>query len=256
MLAGIYRDLGDSQSAVALYQGLVDEWGDNPAGRGEIREHFGDLLYKLDRDAEAAEQFAEAGRDLHGVEDLTGELRLLRRRVMALHWAGDPEAAEETMRLAERRHAELPAATAAQPPMIWERALLCLEFARVLSIQSRSAEAVRYLTNGLSVEGRGLSVEGRGLSVEGLNAGGPADQLRSLGDVGTAEQVETLLGTVLRETGEVASAEEVLRRVLDGMDPDARGRREAAYQLSVTLDELGRPEQAQELRRGEGFSKS
>jgi hypothetical protein len=45
-------------------------------------------------------------------------------------------------------------------------------------------------------------------------------------------------------------------RLVDGMDPNARSRPEAAYQLAATLDVLGRSEQAEALRRSADIDKS
>jgi tetratricopeptide (TPR) repeat protein len=230
-LAGVYRDLEDNAGALALYEGLVANLGDNLAGRGQIRESFGDLLYKLDRDAEAAERFGEAAGDLHTVGDLPGEVRLLRRRVMALHWADDTPAAEETVRVAEQRHAELDPADAAQPQLIWERAMLGFEAGRLLNARNRHAEAVPYLTES-------------------------GERLRAIGAIGDAEQVEALLGAALRSSGQAVESEVVLRRLLDSMDPDAKSRRHAAYQLAETLDVLGRGKKAEALRRREGIVES
>ena len=231
MLAGIYRELDDNEGALALYEELVAGLADNLAGRGQIRESFGDLLYKLDRDAEAAERFAEAAADLHEIGDLTGEVRLLRRRVMALHWADDVEAAEATIRLAEQRHAELPAAESAEPRRIWERAMLGFEAGRLLNSRARYAEAVPHLA-------------------------GSAERLRAVGADGNAEQVETLLGQALRGSGRAEESEVLLRRLLDDMDQDAQGRQHAAYQLAETLDALGHGDKAKALRVREGIENS
>jgi len=231
LLAGIYRELDDNPGALALYEELVAGLAGNLAGRGQIRESLGDLLYKLDRDAEAAERFGEAAGDLHAAGDLAGEVRLLRRRVMALHWADDVPAAEASIRLAEQRHAELPAEESAQPQLIWERAMLGFEAGRLFNARERYAEAVPYLTVG-------------------------AERLRAIGASGNAEQAETLLGEALRGCGRATEAEALLRRLLDGFDPGAQTRRHAAYQLAETLEALGRGGQAEELRQREGSTDS
>jgi tetratricopeptide (TPR) repeat protein len=258
-LAGIYRSLADSDGAVAIYRELIDEVADNPAGRAQLREELGDVLYKVDRDAEAAVRYGEAVEDLHTAGLLTDEVRLLRRRMTALHWADDVPAAEAAMELATQRHAELPPGDAAEPAMVWERAMLCFEFAALLAARGRHQEAVRWLTGpdgGAEAErNRPRWWPGGGQDVQKDKAA-PAEQLRSIGDVGAAERVEALLGQALRESGEVVAAEKLLRRLVDGMDPGARSRPEAAYQWAATLDALGRPEQAETVRRREGLDKS
>jgi tetratricopeptide (TPR) repeat protein len=263
MLAGIYRELGDSLGAITSYEELIEGLAGNRAGLGQIREELGDLLYKLDRDTEAAARYGEAAEDLHAIGDRTGEVRLLRRRVTALHWADDVPAAEETMRLATQRHAELPPGAAAEPAVTWERAVLCFEFARLLAARERDAEAVPYLTRGLAAGDGAAQPErsgprwwpGGGKDVQ-KEKGAPAELLRSIGDVEAAASADALLGKALRSIGDVEAAEKLLRRLVDGLDPEAPSRPEAAYQLAATLDALGRPEQADDLRRREGIEKS
>jgi tetratricopeptide (TPR) repeat protein len=145
LLANTYRRLNDTDGALALYDELVDRLGDNPAGRGQIHEYAADLLFRLDRDAVAAERFAAAAEDLRSAGDPLGELRVLRRRVTALHWADDVPAALETVRVAGQRHAELPAEVAGEPAAVWERVMLGVEAARLLTARDRWADALPYL---------------------------------------------------------------------------------------------------------------
>jgi hypothetical protein len=65
------------------------------------------------------------------------------------------------------------------------------------------------------------------------------ERLRAIGAIGDAEQVEALLGAALYSSRRAVESEAVLRRLLDSMDPDARSRRHAAYQLAETPDSLG-----------------
>jgi tetratricopeptide (TPR) repeat protein len=227
LLAGLYRELGDNAGSLALYELLVERLGENPAGRGQIREHGADLLFRLDRDAEAATWFGAGAEDLCVAGDVLGELRLLRRRVMALHWADDVPAAEETVRLAERKHADLPTELAAQPDAVWERAMLGFEMSRLLMARGRAAEAVPYVTDA-------------------------PDRLRRIGAIGEADQVGTMLGEALLRSGHPHDAEDVLRPILAEMAQDAPSRQVTARVLAEALEAAGAGEQAATLRRTEG----
>ncbi|MEU7903786.1 tetratricopeptide repeat protein [Actinoplanes sp. NPDC049118] len=227
LLAGLYRELGDSAGSLALYETLVDRLGDNLAGRGQIRENGGDLLFRLDRDAEAAEWFGAGAEDLRVAGDPLGELRLLRRRLMALHWADDVAAAEETFELAERRHAGLPADAAGQPDTIWERAMLGFEMSRLLLARGRAAEAVPYVTDA-------------------------PERLRRIGARSEAEQVATMHGEALLRSGRPQEAEDLLWPILGEMAQDAPSRQVAARVLADALEARGADEQAARLRRTEG----
>jgi tetratricopeptide (TPR) repeat protein len=227
LLAGLYRELGDSAGSMALYEALVERLGDNPAGRGQIRENGGDLLFRLDRDAAAAEWFGAGAEDLRVAGDPIGELRLLRRRMMALHWANDVAAAEDTYQLAERRHAGLSAAVAEQPDAVWERAMLGFEMSRLLLARGRAVEAVLYVT-------------------------GAPERLRDIGARGEAEQVATILGEALFHSGRSQEAEDLLWPILGEMAQDAPSRSVAARVLAQALEARGADEQAARLRRTEG----
>ena len=227
LLAGLYRQLGDNTGSLALYAELVERLADNPAGRGQIRENAGDLLFRLDRDAEAAEWFGAGAEDLRVAGDPVGELRLLRRRLMALHWADDVAAAEETFRLAERKHAGLPEPVSADPGAVWEQAMLGFEMGRLLLARGRAAEAVPYVT-------------------------GKPERLREIGAGGEADQVVTLLGEALLRAGHPQEAEDLLWPVLGEMAQDAPQREVTARVLAEALEAGGRLEQAARLRRTEG----
>lgn len=145
MLAGIYRDLDDTARALELYRELIEVLGDNPAGRGQLGEDAGEVLYRLDRDAEAALTFRAAAEALREAGDPVGELRVLRRRLAALNYADEVDEAEEMIGLVTRRYEELPAELAEQPGVQWGRAMFAFEIGNLLMRRGRWAEAVPYL---------------------------------------------------------------------------------------------------------------
>ena len=179
--------------------------------------------------AEAAEVFRAAADDLHQSGDLIGELRLLRRRLVALHYADEVAQAEDTIRVAADRCAALPGDLAEQPPAIWSRAMLGFEAARVLMSRGRYAEALPHLRDG-------------------------AGPLRTIGASDDADQVEGMYAEALLRSGSPVEAEALLRPLLDGMGPDAPTRAGAADVLADTLDALGRAGEAAELRIREGLN--
>ncbi|MFI1992485.1 tetratricopeptide repeat protein [Actinoplanes sp. NPDC020271] len=145
MLAGIYRDLGDTARALELYRELIEILADNPAGRGQIGEDAGEVLYRLDRDAEAALTFRAAAEALREAGDPVGELRVLRRRLAALNYADEVEEAEELIALVTRRYEELPAELAEQPGVQWGRGVFAFEVGNLLMRRGRWAEALPHL---------------------------------------------------------------------------------------------------------------
>jgi cellulose synthase operon protein C len=199
LLARQYHKIGDTAGAVVRYQELISRLADNPAGRGQVGEEAAGLLYDLDRDAEAADAFRAAAADLHEAGDLIGELRALRRRVSALHYADEPAEAIETAQVADERFASLPDELAAEPNAIWQNALTAFEHARVLMSRGRYAEALPLLPE----------MPGR---------------LRAIGAHDDADRLAGMYGEALLRSGAPVEAEAYLADLLAGMAPDAPGR--------------------------------
>ncbi|MEU4245137.1 tetratricopeptide repeat protein [Actinoplanes sp. NPDC026619] len=199
LLAKQYREIGDRAGAVSRYRELIEQLADNPEGRGQVGEEVGGLLFDLDRDAEAAEAFRAAGDALREAGDLLGELRTLRRRISALHYADDPAAAEETYRLAGERFAALPAELAAEPGAIWETGVTAFEQARMLMARDRHADAVPVL--------RDLP-----------------PRLRRIGAIDEADRLDTMYGEALHHSGDPAAAATHLRELLAAMAPESANR--------------------------------
>lgn len=214
LLAQQYRLLGDTDAALARYRELIEGLTDNPHGRAQMGEEAGSLLFDLDRDADAAEAFGAAATCLHDVGDLVAELRLLRRRVAALHFADDADAAEAAIRLADERWAELPAELAAEPEAIWHHGMTMWEAGRVLMSRGRYADALPHLHG----------------------ADGP---LRAIGAADDADHLAGMYGEALLRSGSPGEAEPVVRQLLDGMAPDAPGRETAEKVYAEILEALG-----------------
>lgn len=203
LLAGLYRDLGDTDRALRLYRDLIELLADNPAGRGQIGEQAGQVLYDLDRDSEAALTFRAAGEALREAGDLVSELRLLRRRVMALNYADEMPEAEEVIRLAAQRYAELPAELAAEPGVRWGQSIFAFEVGNLLMRRGRFADAVPHLR-------------------------GAPERLREIGAGDDADRVAGMLAEALLRSGAPDDAVELLGDLLENMRPDAPTREMAA----------------------------
>ncbi|SNY63142.1 hypothetical protein [Paractinoplanes atraurantiacus] len=177
LLAGLYREIGDNHGALALYRTLIESLAGNPAGRGQVGEQAGGLLYDLDRDAEAAQTFEAAAAALHEAGDLIGELRVLRRRVSALHYADDAPAGLAEADRAEKLYAELPPELAAEPNAIWQRSMVAREAAGLLMARGRHAEAV-YRLEELPERLRSIGAEEDAATIENMlgEARNPTDE--------------------------------------------------------------------------------
>ncbi|GAB7047000.1 tetratricopeptide repeat protein [Catenuloplanes indicus] len=233
LLANTYRQLGEDKIALVHYEALIERMTEleNYAGRGQIREYAAETLYRSDRDEEAAERFGEAADDFHRDGNLLGELRVLRRRVAALHFADEPEEAVETVALARRRDAELPADADGHPQVVWERHMLGWEAGRVLMSRGRYADAIPYLA-------------------------GAAAALRGIGALQEADNLAGMHAEALFRSGDPAAAEPVLRGVLDERpsDADPAASQLPAALLAEVLDALDRKEEAAALRDRYGIT--
>jgi tetratricopeptide (TPR) repeat protein len=196
LLTDLYRALGDDESALAGYRELIERLTDNPAGRAQVGESLADLLYRKDRDGDAAEAFGAAAADLHEAGDLIGELRALRRRVSALHFAGRPAEAEATGRRIGELFGALPPEMAQVPNAIWQRWMTAFETGRVFMSAERWDDAIAELRSGVA-------------------------GLRDLGALADADRLTSMLAEVLLRAGEPAEAEALLRGVLERLPGDA-----------------------------------
>jgi tetratricopeptide (TPR) repeat protein len=196
LLAAVYRDLGDTDRALTIYRDLIENLADNPAGRGQVAELAGQLLYDMDRDSEAALTFRASAEALHAAGDPAAELRVLRRRLMALNYADEVVEAEEVIELAARRYSELPADLAAEPTVIWDRAVFAFEIGNLLMRRGRYAEAVPHLR-------------------------GAPESLRGIGAVDDADRVEGMLAEALLRSGSPVESERILSALLKRMRPGA-----------------------------------
>lgn len=221
LLAEIYVVLEEHESALEMLDQLAEnlDGPDNLPGRGRALEKAGDLLYRIDRDALAAERFAAAAEAYRLAGAYLDELRALRRWAVSLHWAGEPDAAVAALEQADKAAAALPAEVSREPEAVWEQAMLGYEAGQVLIGADRLDEALARVAN-------------------------LPDRFRSVDAFGEATQAEVLYGEVLLRLDRPGEAEPVLRSALAGLPRDFPGIDQAAWLLARALFDLGREEEA------------
>jgi tetratricopeptide (TPR) repeat protein len=223
LLAMVYRELGDPESALAqLNQLAVNLDGfDNAAWRAGMHEEAAELLYRMDRDADAAARFLVAADTFRDAGQVVAEVRTRRMAALSLRWAGDPSTALARLAEADALAETLPAG---EPQAVWERAMLAYDGARVLL----GADEVDRATDRIATV---------------------AALFRSIDAYSEALQAELLHGELLLRAGRPGEAEPVLRGALAAAPSGSEARHGAAWLLSEALDGLGRSDEAEALRR-------
>ena len=147
LLSLVYRELDEPDEALARLDELVANLDgyDNLAGRAQIHEEAGLILYRLDRDADAAARFAAAADGYRAAGLLPAEVRARRWTALAQRWADRPEEAVVTLATAEETAGRLPAD---EPSTTWEHAMLAFDGARVLIGAGRLRRGARPGTAG------------------------------------------------------------------------------------------------------------
>lgn len=143
ILAHAQKRLGE-EDAAATFQVLAEDAAGE--GRHDAVAHFldeaADVLTGLDKDALAAERFAEAAEAYEKAGDPYGVVRTRRRAAMCLLWSGDPGRAVTAMETARAALAGLPPDN--EPGRVWETALVSYDQARVLAQAGRLPEAASH----------------------------------------------------------------------------------------------------------------
>jgi hypothetical protein len=223
LLATIYRELSDPESTLGqLNQLAINLDGfDNAAWRAGIHEEAAEVLYRMDRDAEAAERFVIAADTFRDAGQPVAEVRNRRMAALSLRWAGDSRAALARLAEADALAEELSSADA---QAVWERAMLGYDGARVLmgaDELDRAAERI----------------------------GPVASVFRSIDAYSEALQADLFRGELLLRTGRVGEAEPVLRSTMAAAPVGSDAQRGAVWLLIETLEAQGRVAEAEALRR-------
>jgi tetratricopeptide (TPR) repeat protein len=225
LLATLYRDLSEPEPALALFDTLAANLDgfDNLPARAHAYEEAGEILYRLDRDGEAAARYGAAATAYRQAGAVIDEVRLHRKRALALRWADRSDEAVESLAEADRRIADLTADPAESPQVVWELAMIGYEGARLLAGVGRMTEAL--------------------IRIEGVS-----DRFRSIDAYSEGVLAELLHGELLLRAERPAEAEPVLRAALAGLPRDADPVQHAAWLLAGALSAQGRDAEAGAVR--------
>jgi tetratricopeptide (TPR) repeat protein len=224
LLARVYDEVGDPPAALAQLEALMaSRNGFDEAGeRANLFERMGEVLYRMDRDREAAERYADAAAGYQAAGDRASAARALRRRILALHYGRDPQGAVQAVREVEAVVAG--ADPAQEPEVVWEHAMACHDGAFVLAEQRDYAAA--------------------------LARSEVASRLfRAIEAFEEAALAELRHGEVQVTSHDLDHGRLTLLRVLEGLPRDHRARSEAAWWLARALDEQGEHGKASKLRK-------
>jgi tetratricopeptide (TPR) repeat protein len=228
LLSLVYRDLDQPDEALALLDQLVTNLDgfDNLAGRSQMHEEAGHILYRQDRDVIAARRFGAAADGYRDAGLVLDEVRSRRWMALALRWAEETTEAMVTLTTAEEAARRLPADEASTT---WERAMLAFDGARILIGAGQLDDAL----------GRAVT-SGHGF--------------RSIGAFGEALQADLLHAELLLRLDRPGEAEPVLRAVLGTAPRDSQARDNGAWLLTEVLETLGRSDEAEAVRKEYGLT--
>ncbi len=212
LLSKAYTQLGHAEQALELLKDVEAHClaQSNIVGAGQMRGLAGDLLDTLDRDAEAAVSYTDAADAYHQAEWAMDELANRRRAALSWHWARQPEQARAALALADSLAADL--SSSPEPPVVWERAMLGYDGARILA---------------------GL----RDLDTALVRVGPVAEAFRSIGASTEAAIAVAMQGRLLADLGRAPEAIPVLSQALAELPEEAEQQREGVRQLLADLDQ-------------------
>lgn len=209
LLAKAYRALGRGVPALELLDQVAEHCraGGNPAGVAQMLSIAGEILDSLDRDAEAAQRFAEAADAYHESELPVEELSCRRRCATSWLWGGEHDLAVEALGSADVLAAEL---GETEPALVWEQAMLGYDGARVLANTERFGEAL-------------------------VRVAPVAERFRRLEAYTEAAMTEALRGRLLVDLDRIPEADQVLSEALAALPEELQGPRE---QLAALLERI------------------
>lgn len=209
LLAKAYRALGRGVPALELLDQVADHCraGGNPAGLAQMLSASAEILDSLDRDAEAAQRFAEAADAYREAELPVEELSCRRRCATSWLWGGEHDLAVEALGAADVLAAEL---GETEPALVWEQAMLGYDGARVLANTERFGEAL-------------------------VRVAPVAERFRRLEAYTEAAMAEALRGRLLVDLDRLPEAEQVLTEALAALPEELQGPRQ---QLAALLERI------------------
>jgi tetratricopeptide (TPR) repeat protein len=228
LLSTIYQGLGQPDEAIAQLEAIAATCvaSGNRAGEAQMAQEVGDLLSRLDRDEQAAQRYQAAAALYHELGRPLDELANRRRHTISTFWGHGPTDAVTALAAADELAASLPDEHG--PRLVWERATLSYDAARILWAAERPDEATDRIRR----------------SVEGF---------RAIDAGGQAFAAETLQADLLLAGGDATGAEAAARRALAERPDDAEPDRPAAL-LAAALAAQDRATEAEAVRRQYGLA--
>jgi tetratricopeptide (TPR) repeat protein len=222
LLARVYDEMGEPQAALVQLTALADgrTGADDIGPRAAYLERMAEVLYRVDRDREAAEKYDEAAEAYGMAGDALGKIRALRRRILALHYAGNRAGCSTAV----ENVARLAAALGQEPAIIWEHAMACYDGGFVHADRQDYPDAIHWAAQAPAL-------------------------FRSIEAFEEAALAELRHGEILTAAGDPVHAATVLNGVLEGLPRDHRARSEAAWWLARAYDDQGEHAKAAELRK-------
>jgi tetratricopeptide (TPR) repeat protein len=211
LLARAYRALDQDDQALELLDQVTERCvaGGNQAGAGQMLALAGDILDELNRDEQAAEHYTRAAEAYLAAEMPLYALANRRKAAMSWRWAYDGDRAMAALAAADEAAAAVPDG---EPQVLWEKAMLAYDGARIIADAGRIADAVPRTAE----------------AVAGL---------RSLDAAVEAAIATVFHGRLLAELDRAPEAEELLVAALRDLPPDESGHREEVEELLTAIRE-------------------
>jgi len=211
LMARAYRALDQDDQALELLDQVTGRCvaNGNQAGAGQMLAMSGDILDELNRDEQAAEHYTRAAEAYSAAEMPLYALANRRKAAMSWRWAYDGDRAMAALATADEAAAAVPDG---EPQVLWEKAMLAYDGARIIADAGRLADAVPRTAQ----------------AVAGL---------RSL-DASVEAAIATVFhGRLLAELDRAPEAEELLVAALRDLPPDDSGHREEVEELLSAIRE-------------------
>jgi tetratricopeptide (TPR) repeat protein len=211
LLARAYRALDQDDQALELLDQVTERCvaNGNQAGAGQMLAMAGDILDDLNRDEQAAEHYTRAADAYLAAELPLYALTNRRKAAMSWRWGYDSDRAMAALAIADEAAAGVPDG---EPQVLWEKAMLAYDGARIIADAGRLADAVPRTAE----------------AVAGL---------RSLDAAVEAAVATVFHGRLLAELDRAPEAEELLVAALRDLPPDASGHREEVEELLTAIRE-------------------
>jgi hypothetical protein len=191
-----------------------------------MEQEIADILDRLDRDEAAAQRYRSAAGAFQAAGLALEQLYSRRRQARSTFWAHGPEAAEPLFDEAAELAASLPPTLG--PQLVWERAMLDHDAARMLLGARRLEEAA-------------------------ARAHASAEAFRGIDEIGGASDADVLRAEILLTADEPEPAEAAARLALAEVPPGGYTMR-IAKALATALERQGRAEEAETVRAEHGVS--